>query len=70
VAIPPWIETGFPVEYLHAGEPFHEVTTSFGPDIDIRVHEYLSLLGAWTQVYRNGVGVTYWFGQIYAHFQI
>lgn len=70
VAIPEWIETGFVYEYLHASEPNQEVSFQYGPRINIRIVDWISLLGDARNISVNGLSSWNYYGQAFLHLQI
>lgn len=72
VAVPEWIETSFIYEYLHVDSPFYRSTHQLGPELNIRLHEYLSVLGDGRKIINAGGAETdwSWYGQIFLHVQI
>jgi hypothetical protein len=70
VAIPDWIETGFVYEFLHGTDPFYENSFQYGPSVNIRIHQYFSILGDGRNIGLLGNANWSWYGQAYLHVQI
>jgi hypothetical protein len=70
VTVPEWVETGFVWEILHVSDPNHQVSTQYGPRMNIRVCEWFSLLGDARNSATNGVSNWIYYGQAFLHLQI
>jgi hypothetical protein len=70
VAFPEWIETSWIYEYLHVGAPFTEWGTQYGPEVNVRLHRMISLIGDGRNLGLNGRSDWSWYGQIFLHVQI
>ena len=70
IAIPEWIETSFVYEYLHVSDPFYESGMQYGPEINIRLHKYISVIGDGRNLVEAGNSDWSWYGQIFLHVQI
>lgn len=70
VSIPEWCETGIVYEYLHTDSPFMQNGFQFGPEVNVRLHEWVSILGSGRNIGLLGDSTWSWYGQLFVHFQI
>lgn len=70
VAIPEWIETSVVYEYLHDSDPYYNEGFQYGPEINIRLHEYLSVIGDGRNLGIQGNAQWSWYAQLFLHVQI
>ena len=69
VAYPEWIELGWVAEYLRVGGSLDEKSWRQGPTVNLRLHEYVSLIGDARLTSAGGRSDWGWYGQAFAHFQ-
>jgi len=69
VGFPEWIETGWVYEYLHETDPML-VAFDYGPRINIRLMQWLSVLGDGRNISTNGTSAWSFYGQAFLHIQI
>jgi hypothetical protein len=73
LAVPEWVETSWVLEYLNRTEPFAETGFQYGPEVNVRIQEFVSLMGAGRKETRAGSNQNAdwsWYGQVFLHFQI
>jgi hypothetical protein len=70
VAVPEWVETSLIFEYLSAGEPFAQTGSQFGPEVNVRLHRMISVIGDGRDLTLSGHSEWSWYGQIFLHVQI
>jgi hypothetical protein len=70
IAVPEWVETSWIYEYLHDGQPFAQSGVQYGPEINVRLHRFISLIGDGRDTALSGHSEWSWYGQIFLHVQI
>ena len=70
VAFPDWVETSLIGEVLRVTDPFGENARQFGPSVNVRIHEYVTLIGDGRRVVTSGGGEWSWYGQVFFHLEI
>jgi hypothetical protein len=65
-----WAELGLVLERLSVGAPFEEKATRFGPSLNLRLHEYVSLIGDGRNTLKREQSQWSWYGQVFVHVQI
>lgn len=70
IAIPEWLETGVVYEFLAVTSPFYQNSFQYGPEVNLRVNRYVSLLGAGRNLGISGTANWSWYGQGFIHLEI
>lgn len=70
VAFPEWVETSVVYDFLRVSAPFARQAHQWGPEVNVRLHEFVSLIGDGRQVNSSGRSDWSWYGQLFVHFQI
>jgi hypothetical protein len=72
ISFPEWAETSFIYEVLNVGEPYSRNLQQWGPELNLRIHEWISLIGDGRQIRTPNFGTNdwIWFGQVFLHVQI
>ncbi len=72
ISFPEWTETSFIFEVLNVGTPYSRTLQQWGPELNIRIHEWISLIGDGRQIHTPDFGTNnwIWYGQVFLHVQI
>lgn len=70
IAIPEWLETGLVYEFLAVTTPFYQNSFQYGPEVNLRVNRYVSLLGDGRNLGISGATNWSWYGQVFLHVEI
>jgi hypothetical protein len=70
IAIPEWLETGLVYEFLAVTSPFYQNSFQYGPEVNLRVNRFVSLLGDGRNLGISGTTNWSWYGQVFLHVEI